>query len=92
MSDTPVRRGPTCSPKSSSFINEVRKVIRLKHISRRTEASYLHYIIDFIRFCGKRHPREMGAGGIRVYLSHLAPDKNVAASTQTVREIRQIIA
>jgi hypothetical protein len=35
--------------------------MRLEHISRRTEISSLHYIIDFIRFRDKRHPREMGA-------------------------------
>jgi integron integrase len=84
MSDTQAQQGSSYSPKSSPFLNEVRKVMRLKHMSRRTEASYLHYIIDFIRFCGKRHPREMGAGEIRAYLSHLATDKNVAASTQNV--------
>ncbi len=58
--------------------------MRLRHMSHRTEASYLQYIVDFIRFWGKRHPRELGAGGIRVYPSHLATDKNVAASTQNV--------
>jgi hypothetical protein len=49
--------------------------MRLEHMSRRTEISYLRYIIDFIRFRGKRHPREMGAGEIRVDLSHLATAK-----------------
>jgi integron integrase len=58
--------------------------MRLKHMSRRTEASYLHYIVDFIRFYSKQHPREMGVGEIRAYLSHLAMDKDVAASTQNV--------
>lgn len=58
MSDTPAQQRPTYSPKSSPFLSEVRRVMRFKHMSRRTEASYLHYIIDFIRFCGKRHPRD----------------------------------
>lgn len=53
-------------------------------MGRQIEASYLHYIIGFIRFCSKRHPREMGVYEIRVYLSHLPTDKNVAASTQNV--------
>ncbi|MCI2429490.1 hypothetical protein LM602_06315 [Candidatus Acetothermia bacterium] len=39
-------------------------MIRLKHMSRCTEASYLHYIIDYIRFHVKRHPQEMGAVAI----------------------------
>ncbi len=48
------------SPKSSPFLDEVRKIMRLKRMSRRNGASYLHYIIDFIRFRAKRHPRERG--------------------------------
>ena len=51
--------------------------MHLRHMSRRTEVSYLHNIVDFIRFHGKRHPRELGVGEICVYLCHLATDKNV---------------
>ena len=40
--------------------------------------------MDFIRFNGKRHPRELGVSEIRAYLSHLATEKGVAASNQTV--------
>ena len=58
--------------------------MRLKHFSLKTEKSYIHYIRDFILFHNKRHPKEMGAEEIRMYLSHLAVDRNVAASTQTV--------
>lgn len=58
--------------------------MRLRHMSRRTEASYLHYIVDFIRFHGKRHPRELGVGEVRAYLSYLATEKDEAASTQNV--------
>lgn len=58
--------------------------MRLRHMSRRTEASYLHYIVDFVRFHGKRHPRELRVGEIRAYLSYLATEKDVTASTQNV--------
>ena len=58
--------------------------MRLRHMSRRTEAPYLHYIVDFVRFHGKRHPRELGVGEVRAYLSYLATEKGVAASTQNV--------
>ena len=74
----------TYTTKTSPFLNQVRQVLRLKHMSRRTEAPYLYYIIDFIRFHGKRHPNGMGPQEIRAYLSHLAIDGNVAASTQNV--------
>jgi hypothetical protein len=72
------------STKTSPLLNEVRKVIRLRHFSRSTEDSYLYYIIDFIRFHNKRHPKDLGVDEIRAYLSYLAIDKHVAASTQNV--------
>jgi integron integrase len=53
-------------------------------MSRRTEKSYLHYIIDYICFHNKQHPQELGVEEIRAYLSHLAIQKNVAASTQNI--------
>ena len=66
------------------LLDRVRQAIRLKHFSLKTEKSYLYYIKDFILFHNKRHPREMGVEEIRAYLSHLAIDRNVAASTQKV--------
>jgi integron integrase len=58
--------------------------MRLRHMSHRTEASYLHYILDYIRFNDKRHPAQMGVDEVRKYLSHLAIEKEVAASTQNL--------
>ena len=51
-------------------------------MSRRTEKSYIHYILDYIYFHNKKHPEDMGVEEIRTYLSHLATDRKVAASTQ----------
>ena len=70
--------------KPPRLLDQVREVARLKHFSLSTEKSYVHYIRDFILFHNKRHPKEMGASEIRAYLSHLAINRNVAASTQTV--------
>jgi hypothetical protein len=53
-------------------------------MSRRTEKSYIYYILDYIYFHNKRHPQDMGVEEIRAYLSHLATDKKVAASTQNI--------
>ena len=64
------------------LLDQVRQVMRLKHMSLRTEQSYVHYIRDYILFHHKRHPREMGVEEIRAYLSHLAVAGRVAASTQ----------
>jgi site-specific recombinase XerD len=64
------------------LLDEVRDRIRARYYSIRTETTYLRWIRDFIIFNGRRHPKEMGAGEVRDYLSHLAVRRNVAASTQ----------
>ena len=66
------------------LLDQVRQTLRLKHFSLRTEKSYIQYIRDYILFHDKRHPKEMGVDEIRAYLSHLAIERKVAASTQTV--------
>ncbi|MEK6325231.1 MAG: integron integrase [Acidobacteriota bacterium] len=64
------------------LIDQVRSVIRIKHYSLRTEEAYWHWIKRFILFHKKRHPNEMGEAEVSAFLSHLAVDKRVAASTQ----------
>ena len=64
------------------LLDQVRSVIRMRHYSRRTEDSYVHWIRRFILFHGKRHPSEMGEREITAFLSDLAVSKNVAAATQ----------
>jgi integron integrase len=71
-------------PQPPRLLDQVRQTLRLKHFSLKTEKSYVHYIKEFILFHNKQHPKEMGVAEIRAYLSHLAIEKNVAASTQTV--------
>jgi integron integrase len=65
-----------------SLLDQVRRCLRLKHYSIRTEQAYVHSIKRFILFHRKRHPAEMGADEIRQYLSYLANEGRVAASTQ----------
>lgn len=72
------------SKETSPFLNHVRRTIRIKRLSRSTEKSYMYYITDFIFFHGKRHPGVLGENEVRDYLSHLALEKHVAASTQNV--------
>jgi len=64
------------------LLDQVREALRRRHYSIRTEESYVHWIRRFIRFHGKRHPREMGARQVTEFLSHLAIDAEVAATTQ----------
>jgi integron integrase len=63
-------------------MDEVRRVLRLKHYSHATEKAYLGWIRRFILFHGKRHPREMGGAEVEEFLSALAVQGQVAASTQ----------
>ena len=71
-------------PSSPKLLDEVRSVIRLRHYSIRTEQAYTNFIRRFILFHHKRHPREMGVDEIRQFLTFLAVEGNVAASTQNV--------
>jgi integron integrase len=64
------------------LLDKVRRKIRLKGYSIRTEKSYVEWIRRFILFHGKRHPKEMGKEEIESFLSHLVIQRNVASSTQ----------
>ena len=64
------------------LLDQVRDVIRLKHYSIRTEQAYVDWIKRYILFHNKRHPKEMGSREIEAFLTYLAVEQNVAASTQ----------
>lgn len=66
----------------SPFIESVRGFIRLKHLSLRTEETYLAWIRRYILFHDKQHPKDLGSNHVREFLTHLAVAENVAASTQ----------
>jgi integron integrase len=64
------------------LLDQVRHKIRLKHYSIRTEQAYAGWIKRFILFHQKRHPASMGPPEVRTFLSHLAIERHVSASTQ----------
>jgi integron integrase len=66
----------------TKLMDRVREVARFKHYSLRTEQSYSEWIRQFILFHGKRHPETMGAEEVRAFLTYLAAERDVAASTQ----------
>jgi integron integrase len=70
------------SAQKPKLLDQVRKILRVTHYSLRTEEAYLQWIRRFILFHGKRHPAEMGAAEIDSFLSHLAVEGEVSASTQ----------
>ena len=67
---------------SSPFLNQLRREIRLRGYSIRTEKTYLSWIKRFIRYHNLRHPTEMGPAEVKEFLSHLANDRFVAVNTQ----------
>ncbi|MCC6764916.1 MAG: integron integrase [Deltaproteobacteria bacterium] len=64
------------------LLDQVRDAIRTRHYSRRTERAYVGWIRRFILFHGKRHPATMGAAEVSHFLSFLAVEAKVSASTQ----------
>ncbi len=64
------------------LLDQVHDVMRVKHYSPRTEQAYVEWITRFILFHDKRHPRDMGDPEIESFLTHLAVEQRVAASTQ----------
>ncbi len=66
----------------SPLLQKIRDVIRRKHYSIRTEAAYVYWSRDYIRYHGVRHPAEMGDIQVVEYLTHLAVDRRVSSSTQ----------
>jgi integron integrase len=72
---------PTAAPRPR-LLDRVRAVLRARHYSRRTEDAYVAWIRRYVFFQGKRHPAEMGAEEVTAFLTALAVDSHVAASTQ----------
>lgn len=70
------------NPGRPRLLDEVRRRLRLKHYSLRTEEAYLYWIRRYIRANHLRHPREMGGAEVERFLSDLARRDRVAPSTQ----------
>ena len=73
---------PGGEPRPPKLLDQLRAALRTRHYSIRTEESYVAWARRFILFHGKRHPRDMGAPQIAAYLTHLASERHVSASTQ----------
>jgi integron integrase len=68
-------------PTKPRLLTQVRERIRFHHFALSTEKVYVHWIRFFIRFHGLRHPETMGRMEVEAFLTHLASERNVAAST-----------
>jgi len=70
------------APQAPRLLDRVRAAIRVRHYSLATERTYIGWIKRFIYFHQKRHPKDMGAPEVEAFLSALATELNVSASTQ----------
>jgi integron integrase len=66
----------------SELLDQVSRALRLRHYSRRTEEAYVGWVRRFVRFHGLRHPADLGSAEVSQFLSSLATDRGVSASTQ----------
>lgn len=71
----------TSSSQGKKLMDQVGDALRTKHYSYRTEQTYKDWIKRYILFHGKRHPNDMGAEEIRMFIAHLATERKVAVST-----------
>src|SRR6185295_18353986 len=83
----PANPSPPCGPATQPddpprLLDMLRERIRMRHYSYRTEVAYADWVRRFIRFHGMRHPRELGGAQVAEFLSSLANERHVAASTQ----------
>lgn len=68
--------------KPPKLLDQLRERIRAKHYSIRTEQAYADWAKRFILFHHKKHPKDMGVAEVEAFLTHLAVERNVSASTQ----------
>lgn len=80
--DSQVNNSSKYRPKAVKLMDQVHEVLRYHHYSKRTEEAYSRWIRWFIKFNGTRHPKDMGKVEIESFLTYLAVERNVAASTQ----------
>jgi len=78
----PTAADDALAPRQPKLLERLRIHLRTRHYSIRTEQAYIDWARRFIVYHGKRHPQEMGAAEVEAFLSHLAVDRQVSASTQ----------
>jgi site-specific recombinase XerD len=77
-----MEKTPEIPPKGRKLLDQVSDAIRVKHYSLRTEDTYKDWIKRYILFHKKRHPKDMGVEEIEAFITHLAVERHLAASSQ----------
>jgi len=65
-----------------NLFDTVRNALRTQHYAYRTEKTYMYWIKQYVRFLKPVHPRDAGSDGVKRFLTHLAVDRHVSATTQ----------
>ena len=60
----------------------MRDAIRVKHYARNAKQAYVYWIKKYILFHNNHHPKEMGTSEVQAFLTHLALEEHISASTQ----------
>lgn len=66
----------------SRLLDDLRAAVRVRGYKKKTQKAYVGWVKRFVRYCGMRHPRDLGRGDIERFLAYLATERDVAASTQ----------
>jgi integron integrase len=69
-------------PRRPRLLDRLREELRVRHYSPRTEEAYVFWVRRFVQYHGMRHPSELGEEAVSRFLTHLANEAHVAASTQ----------
>lgn len=83
LADDPSTPRLPAAPPQLKLLDQVRQAVRLRHYSPRTEKAYVRWVLRFVRHNGRRHPAELGGQEVTRFLSWLAEERKVSASTQT---------
>lgn len=67
--------------RATRLLDQIRERVRYLHYSQRTEEAYVYWARNYVRWSGMRHPRELGPRELAAFLSHLAVERKVSAST-----------
>ena len=70
--------------RNHNFVESLRTFMRVKQLAYSTEKTYLHWILSYIRFHGRVHPKQLGPNQVDAYLSYLAVKRNVSPHTQAI--------
>jgi integron integrase len=80
--EAPARTAPDITTRPVKLEDRIREACRVRHYALTTERTYVSWYKQFVRWAGLKHPATLGGDVVQAWLSHLATDRQVSASTQ----------